>query len=586
MAIRYLDNQPVQLYKVVAGTNERQWDQTAYHKRQGNCFFEGPDYCHPLTFDDFLTFQFKATTVGSDLFQPHFESVVSSGTATGTTADHLIDSGADFVADAVAVDMMVFNTTDDTNSAVAVVTSGTDLELDDDIFVSGEDYTISPVTKDGTWVYDSITGIMTKPSTGSGAVAALGILTTGKTYKITIDITDITAGALEIRLGSLIAATLTSVGSHTVYGVCVTNQNFRITNTTAFIGAFDLSSVTVTEVQKEYTLAAYDLDGVYQSSVSVTAGTETNIGNVLVNIQLSEFDLSCGRYVFGLFEGDIVPCPQLIQNGNFTSATGWATDPGVTVVSGPGGHAEFDTATAGNGLTNTLNCEIQNGKSYTLQYTIGALSGTKTGQYHLNVPDILSPRDSSVESGVQTVNFTANGDQSFIGFEADNTCTFTLDNVSLVCNDCELSQNDADGLSECYCVCESHDCTVLIEFNGTSPTFGNYFPTSDNMMIRVRGRVRNPETPDIDYDPFKSTMDVQEGGYANLQRKEEFVCTLAPEWVHNTLAVVLSHQEVYIDNIRYKRLANYQPKWGNSIELCEGLCSVAQVDQSNLRSTY
>jgi len=67
----------------------------------------------------------------------------SSGTTTSTTASKLVDSGADFVTDAVQVGDVVTNSTDTTHSYVTAIDSATTLSLNDDIFVSGEGYQVS-----------------------------------------------------------------------------------------------------------------------------------------------------------------------------------------------------------------------------------------------------------------------------------------------------------------------------------------------------------------------------------------------------------------------------------------------------------
>jgi len=83
---------------------------------------------------DFYTHKIKATCVS---FTP-----VSSGTADGTSANHLVNSGATFVTDGVEVGQVVANTTDQTFASVTAVNSETDLTLSDDIFVSGKKYTV------------------------------------------------------------------------------------------------------------------------------------------------------------------------------------------------------------------------------------------------------------------------------------------------------------------------------------------------------------------------------------------------------------------------------------------------------------
>jgi len=68
---------------------------------------------------------------------------IDSGTTTGTDPNYLVDSGAAFIGIGVLVGQVVMNTTDDTSSVIISV-SGTRLEIEDDIFVSGDDYRIGP----------------------------------------------------------------------------------------------------------------------------------------------------------------------------------------------------------------------------------------------------------------------------------------------------------------------------------------------------------------------------------------------------------------------------------------------------------
>lgn len=68
---------------------------------------------------------------------------LSSGTADGTQTGKLINSGATFSSDGVEVGHVARNTIDDTETTVVAV-SETALELEDDIFVSGESYVVGP----------------------------------------------------------------------------------------------------------------------------------------------------------------------------------------------------------------------------------------------------------------------------------------------------------------------------------------------------------------------------------------------------------------------------------------------------------
>jgi len=67
--------------------------------------------------------------------------LLGSGTATGTTAGHLIDAGYDFAGAGIKVGMRIKNTTDTTYTYITAVAVG-DLTLRDNIFVNGETWEV------------------------------------------------------------------------------------------------------------------------------------------------------------------------------------------------------------------------------------------------------------------------------------------------------------------------------------------------------------------------------------------------------------------------------------------------------------
>jgi len=83
---------------------------------------------------DFYTRKVKATCKA---FTPK-----ETGTATATSANHLVDAAATFVTNKVAIGDVVANITDQTYATVTAVNSETDLTISANIFVSGETYTI------------------------------------------------------------------------------------------------------------------------------------------------------------------------------------------------------------------------------------------------------------------------------------------------------------------------------------------------------------------------------------------------------------------------------------------------------------
>jgi hypothetical protein len=76
--------------------------------------------------------------------QSEFYSTTKTGTATSTSANHLVDTGATFVTGDVSaggdVAKYVWNTTDNTYTRVSAFNSSTDLTLVDNIMANGETY--------------------------------------------------------------------------------------------------------------------------------------------------------------------------------------------------------------------------------------------------------------------------------------------------------------------------------------------------------------------------------------------------------------------------------------------------------------
>jgi len=83
---------------------------------------------------------------------------VLSGATTATTADKLVDVGADFSN--VSIGDIVYNTTDNTSATVVAIDSSTILEVSADIFTSPETYKIFLGGPNGSSRIDSSEGCL------------------------------------------------------------------------------------------------------------------------------------------------------------------------------------------------------------------------------------------------------------------------------------------------------------------------------------------------------------------------------------------------------------------------------------------
>lgn len=600
--IIYIPNQPVVFHKVAPTEQEqalgmRPWSQAAYHNRLGNCGFYGPKYCHPYSINeaDVITFQFKAATTGDNLVTPLFTPIFSDAN-TSVVADQLVDSGATFqtsVPDA-ETGMFVLNTTTPGSSVITNVASETELELFDNIFLATpEDYEVYAIKAAVNWHWNPTTDIFYVESAAVSGITFEDVLTVGNWYKITITVVDITAGELNIKLGSNIIATITSVGTHVVYGKCLTTDDFVI-DPEDFIGEIS-TDIDVRQLETSYTIIFFDLDGnVIETDPHVEDSDSLTIGNVIYVQNIAAFPgLTCGNYVLGIGVGDGFCSGNMVQNGDFSSATGWTLNDNVTIEAGINPHLQLDDAEEGIAARNTLLCSIRAGHSYTMTWEVGPVidepNFDQYGTYHISIfgADVSPVYDAATQTNV-SLTFTAPNDSDLLYFIVDTLSKFTVDNVTLVDNTYALF-SDMDGLSECLCICDEQPCTTLIRFFSDRPTYGNYFDDTVNnveMYMRVQGRLRNLDPVDLELNSFKNTLDNQEQVYANLQDAEEFATSHVPEWVHGSLRVALSHPSLYINLVSYKRIGNYTPNWTDDSEMCSAVCPVAKTNQGSLRNNF
>ena len=109
---------------------------------------------------------------------PNPEFIMTTGTTTATTATKLVDSAASFTT-SVEVGNIVVNTTDNTMTNITAIDSDTTLSVDDDIFTSGETYTIyKQAETGGAILYVGGAGDI-KLTTSSGSILTFSGLNAG-----------------------------------------------------------------------------------------------------------------------------------------------------------------------------------------------------------------------------------------------------------------------------------------------------------------------------------------------------------------------------------------------------------------------
>jgi len=248
------------------------------------CF--NTEYCHLVETTDTTELQFQLTPVtGVNVLPEGAFNPQSQGTADGTSANKLVNSGATFATDGVIIGAMVKNTTDNTYASVTAIDSETQLSLDANIFVSGEDYIIinwaiatgtigTDVTFDGT----SITF-----QTGNSTVTMLNKLTTNKKYRVKITSTGNALGTGRLTLNNNSTDIYFRFGAdptHTGTVAFVTSSGDDLRLTAGTMGGGTVITVNDIEIvemsQVYYQLRDCDNDAVsyYAGILGVTYNTD------------------------------------------------------------------------------------------------------------------------------------------------------------------------------------------------------------------------------------------------------------------------------------------------------------------------
>lgn len=102
---------------------------------------------------------------------PEISSKISSGSATATTANKLVDSSALFITgQVVAIGDIVYNTTDGTAALVEAVDSDTTLSISADIMADTEAYTLYSKKTRSCLLYIGVSGDVNVMTAGNDAV--------------------------------------------------------------------------------------------------------------------------------------------------------------------------------------------------------------------------------------------------------------------------------------------------------------------------------------------------------------------------------------------------------------------------------
>ena len=469
-----------------------------------------------------------------------------------------------------------------------------------ELWYQGDGVTISSQT--ACWQGDTIEGI-------GGSVLAptnLTLMDDGKYYMFVIVVTSISGGGLIVSLGQNVIGTIYTVGTHTLWGYCIADYTFTglvIYPDTDGVNAC-LSYVNVYEVETNFIIPFYDLDGNFITQISYNA--EPSYFNffedsVTILIDWATLGLQNGCYYFCVLD----PClntngqnyqasivnPRLDYNEECLCTFGWI-------------HGKFEWTSNLHSVTGTylgygecfgqenvfptydnygITIEVVNGSSINLDVYFG---------------DTLVGNISSV--GTFTFYGTPTTDLNLYICIEGGTAEITSVNPITNPEDyvCDMTSNT-------FKVGDyANDCTILVQAcnneDGLGFNFGSYYGTTINPnpqpqsqpnikcfnnfipSVRLDAKLINPK-----YQNDRSTYTDSKGKksvyYFQGRKQKYFVTDLQPEYILDFLWLLFGYDNVYLNGLKYSVDDDeFSPEYAfDSIGKVKFLVSIKEQDIKN-----
>lgn len=219
------------------------------------------------------------------------------------------------------------------------------------------------------------------------------------------------------------------------------------------------------------------------------------------------------------------------------------------------------------------NYDFESGRTYTITFDLQIDNPTNSIEFYVylwtltdgghgyylpsGAFDIATPYLTSIVNGSYSITFTPseNYDWYRLNFETNNTLaqlrTVRIDNVVIVQE--ELAKSD------CIDVKESHDCSVLIEYENTSDFDGIAYESGSpgpSFQLRIPAIFFEEENPQEQED-----LELSNGVIVTLRQsiveKRKLETGFMPNYMHRKLQKILMHDQVQIDGDYWKKRDSY-----------------------------
>lgn len=581
-----------------------------------SCF--NTDYCTLVETTQTTELQFELTPVtGVNVLPEGAFTSQAAGTADGTSANKLVDSTATFALDGVLVGAIVRNTTDNTYASVTAIDSETQLTLDTDIFVSGEDYIIInwDITSGTLGTGVTFDGTSVSFQTSSAAIELADKLVSGRYYRIKV--TSTTNG---IGTGRFLITNGTGLSQYFELGLFNHTESIvyiRASGTgirLSFSGVAPTTTYNVTDIEiVEMSSLYYELTDCDDNTVvydsSATIGISYN-----QSVQYQDNPNAPFYGVLRLAWADYVDLPatgcfclcvkdyaaslyNYVTNGAFTitsfnQAPYWdltnSGSAGFAVSSNELVHSS-EAAAGTDEASQTLQEALDATLCYNLTFDYNSDAGyTFLVKYDTDIDtDVtLATVTHGSGAGSETIAIT-NIAITRLYFVADDDEQFKLDNIAITLDpDCWACSCQ----STCISIAPDQSnrivngCLFEITATNDNNAFGfNYEDFTFTQRMLLFGKLRNATYQD-DTEYYTKSSGEKVLVYAEIEKVQELQIMEVPEGIHDWLHMAMLHDTFMIDGVEYVRVGEYAPNWRKSSQKAPVIVQVAKKTQKRFNT--
>ena len=486
---------------------------------------------------------FSGASSGNAVIDSTFQTPIFSGTATGDTGATFEDTSANFTALNLQGNNVVHNVTNDTWSVIVTIDSSTEITTDTAIIGSGDDYEIyvwSEPAISSTWAFDT-NGAYVAAAPGNDLNQLIDI-TIGETYLVKIVLSGLSIGSITPELGTTVGTAITVNGENIQSLTCASVAYINLVPSSDFDGY--IQSV---EVYQELE------DGCYKFCSYKRYGTATDTS--LITEAESTFQ-STGNWD----DYSDLPSTAVISGGKLTL-----------------------TVSVGNNAQIYYNSSILTvGQRYVISVDIDSVVG------FVDINQVIAPGPSNftliqsiTTAGHYEVEFTCSGSNNSFGFSTYNDSnSAVIDNVYIRrAFDSIFVQ---DKCTPCLCLGDWSDCTLLFSWTNDDDAFGIDYTSEDFIQyMRLPAEVRFSSFPTQrqNYIDSNGTNRLIVG---SVREEQELYIGPVPRYVHQAMAVGLTHDHFYIDGTEFSMPdGQYEPTRERTTLLQEATVPIEITTQDN-----